>query len=112
MENNENKVIDDLILSGALEVGGVDSKTGELLYVFTPKLKEVNPALYKEHINHVNSELMTLWENGFINIDFMSDTPQVTLTDKAFDKDKISALSQEQQWGIEEVKRLLLSKEL
>lgn len=112
MGDNENKIIDDLILAGAMEVAGIDSKTGEFLYVFTPKLKEVSPALYDEHVNHVNGELMRLWEKGFINIDFMSENPIVTLTAKALDSSEISKLSKEDQWSVEEIKRLLSAKEL
>ena len=112
MGDSENKIIDDLILAGAMEVAGIDSKTGEFLYVFTPKLKEVSPALYDEHVNHVNGELMRLWEKGFINIDFMSENPIVTLTAKALDSSEISKLSKEDQWSVEEIKRLLSAKEL
>lgn len=112
MGSRENKIIDELILSGAMEIAGIDSNTGEFLYQFTPKLKEVNPELYREHINTVNAELMTLWEKGFINIDFIEDSPLVTLTEKSFDKNALSTLTKDQMWGLEEIKRLMLSKEL
>jgi hypothetical protein len=112
MDNQDNIIIDKLILEGAMEIAGVDSKTGEFLYVFTPKLKEVMPELYHEHMNHVNGELMRLWEKGFINIDFMSEAPIVTLAPKALDVNEISQLSKEDQWSVEEIKRLLKSKEL
>lgn len=112
MDKHEKETIDKLLLSGAMEVAGIDSSTGEFLYVFTPKLKEVSPALYHEHVNHVNGELMNLWEKGFLNIDFMSDSPVVTLTEKALDNKEISKLSKSEIWSIEEVKRLLAIKEL
>lgn len=111
MDKNEKDIIDKLILSGAMEVAGLDSTTGEFLYVFTPKLKEVSPELYHEHVNHVNGELMNLWEKGFLNIDFMSDSPIVTLTEKALNKEEISKLSKSEIWSIEEIKRLLAAKE-
>jgi len=106
------QIIEDLLLSGAMEICGVDKETGEFLYQFTPKLKNVMPDLYNEHLNNVNSEIMRLWEMGFVNVDLMSDTPLVTLTDKAFDSKEISQLSKEDRWSIEEIKRILLSKEL
>lgn len=112
MDKKSQEIIDELILSGAMEVAGVDSKTGEFLYVFTPKLKDVMPELYDEHLNQVNSEIMRLWEMGFVNLDLMSSTPLVTLSDKAFDKKEILKLSKEDRWSIEEIKRILLSKEL
>ena len=108
----EQEIIDKLILTGALQVAGVDSETGDFLYQFTPKLKEVMPELYDEHMNHVNGELMRLWEKGFLNIDFMQENPIVTLTDKALDQQELSKLSKEDKWGIEEIKRLLKSQEL
>lgn len=107
-----NEIIDELILSGALQVAGVDSETGEFLYQFTQKLKDVSPALYDEHVNHVNGELMRLWEKGFLNINIDDDNPIVTLTGKALDENELSKLPKEDRWGIEEIKRLLKSEEL
>ena len=112
MDKMEQEIIDKLILSGALQVAGVDSETGDFLYQFTPKLKEVMPELYDEHMNHVNGELMRLWEKGFLNINFMEENPIVTLTDKALDQEELNKLSKEDKWGIEEIKRLLKSQEL
>jgi hypothetical protein len=103
----DQSAIDYLILNKALEVVGVDSKTGEFLYAFTPKIKEVMPALYHEHLNHVNGEMMKLWEMGFLNIDFLQDEPIVTITRKALNQEEIAKLPQEMQWGLEEMKRLL-----
>ena len=105
-------MIDQLILSGALQVAGVDSETGDFLYQFTSKLKEVSPELYDEHVNHVNGELMRLWEMGFLNISIMEENPIVTLTAKALDENELAKLSKEDRWGIEEIKRLLKAQEL
>lgn len=109
---DENKIIDDLILNGGLEIAGIDDSTGQFLYSFTPKIKELRPDLYDQHLNYVNSELMRLWEAGFLNIDFLQDEPIVTLTDKALDKNAISTLSKEDQWAIDEIKRLMKRPEL
>jgi len=103
----DQNAIDYLILNKALEVVGVDSTTGELLYGFTPKIKDIMPELYREHLNHVNSEIMTMWEKGFVNVDLLSDEPIVTLTDKAFDKDEVAKLSQDHRWALDEMKRLM-----
>lgn len=103
----DQDAIDYLILNKGLEVAGVDSKTGELLYSFTPKIKELMPDLYNAHINHVNKEIMVLWEKGFVDVDLMSDNPIVTLTAKAFDNKEIEGLSNEHRWGLEEMKRLM-----
>lgn len=112
MENKENSIFDNLILKGALQMAGVDENTGEILYQFTPKLKEIMPDLYNEHLNYVNNELMRLWEMGFVNMDLFSDNPIVTLTHKALDQEAISKLSKEDRWAIEEIRRILSLGEL
>jgi hypothetical protein len=39
-------MIEHLLLQNAIEISGIDSKTGEMLYSITDKLKEVSPDLY------------------------------------------------------------------
>lgn len=112
MDDMNQDIIDQLILSGGLQVAGVDSETGEFLYQFTPKLKDISPMLYDEHVNHVNKELMGLWTKGFLDINILDENPIVRLTALAFDEAELSKLSKEDRWGIEEVKRLLKSQEL
>lgn len=112
MDRAHEEIMEQLILSGALEPAGIDSETGEFLYNFTPKLKNVSPLLYEEHVAHVNGELMRLWENGFLDINLTEENPIVKLTTKAFDDVEISKLSKEDKWGIQEIKRILKSQEL
>jgi len=109
---DEQTAIDYLLLNGGLQVAGIDKNTGDFLYSFTPKIQEIMPELYHEHLNDVNNKLMGLWEKGFLDIDLMSDTPIVRLASKAFDSEQVSTLSKEDQWSIEEIKRLLKSQEL
>lgn len=111
MDDASKETIDRLILSGALQVAGIDSETGDFLYQFTDKLKHVSPELYDEHINHVNGELMKLWEKGLLNINLSDENPIVTLTEKAMDDNELAKLSKEDRWGIEEIKRLLRIQE-
>jgi hypothetical protein len=103
--SNEDNIIDDLILQGALEVAGIDSKTGEFLYSVTPKLKDIMPELYEEHLNTVNGEIMKLWENGFVDIDFNEDNPIVWLSPKANDPEAVASLSKDTRWALDEVRR-------
>ena len=112
MDDREKEIIEHLVVSGALQMAGVDTETGEILYQFTDKLKEVMPELYDEHLNYVNSELMRLWEMGFVNMDLMSDNPIVTLAQKAFDEEQIKNLTPQDRWAILEIKRLMASGEL
>ena len=106
--SDEDRLIEDLILGGALEVAGVDSQTGEFLYNITPKLKDIMPDLYKDHIDTVNKNMLILWEKGYLNIDFMDDDPLVTISNKGLDLKEIKKLSQEEIFALEEIKRLLI----
>jgi hypothetical protein len=110
MANEEDKIIDNLILDGGLEVSAMDEDTGELLYSFTPKIQELMPDLYKEHIQNVNSEVMNLWEKGFINLDLFQPDPLITLTLKALNKDEVKSLSKQERWSLFEIVRLLQRK--
>ena len=110
MSSQEDEIIERLILDGALEVAGVDSEDGSLLYSFTPKIKEIMPELYNDHINNVNSEILSLWERGYVDIDFLSKDPLVTLTKKSFNELEMSKLSKKEKWSIEELKRLASPK--
>jgi hypothetical protein len=107
MNNNEDELIKNLILQGALEVAGVDSETSELLYTITPKMQEVMPDMYEDHLTQVNKDLLNLWEKGYVNIDFLLADPVVTISEKGLDKAEISKLTRPEIWALEEVKRLL-----
>ncbi|NCV44918.1 MAG: hypothetical protein EBW15_09075 [Actinobacteria bacterium] len=104
--DEDNKIIEQLILKGAVEFAGV-SDTGEPLYNFTQNLKEVMPELYREHLNFVNAALMGLWEKGFIDMNLLEDSPIVRLSLKAFDEKEISTLSDQDQFSLKEIKRIL-----
>ena len=107
MNNNEDKLINNLILQGALEVAGLDAETGEFLYAVTPKLQEVMPDMYEDHLKVVNKDLLNLWEKGYLNIDFFLPDPIVTVSEKGLDKAEVSKLTKPEIWALEEVKRLL-----
>jgi hypothetical protein len=103
----EQDSIDYLILNGGLELMGIDSSNGEFLYSFTPKIKEIMPELYEQHIQDTNNKILKLWEKGFLDIDLMENDPVVSITPKALDEKEISTLSDEDQWDLKEIKRLL-----
>jgi hypothetical protein len=103
----EQDAIDYLLLNGGLEVVGLDSDNGEFLYAFTPKIKELMPELYEEHIGDVNKNVLKLWEMGYLEIDFMQQDPVITLGAKAFNLQEVSKLSKDDQWHLNEIKRLL-----
>lgn len=105
---DENKLIEELILKGALEVVGFDSENKELLYSITEKMQDIMPEIYEDHMNLVNKGMMDLWEKGFIDIDFFKEDPIVTLTDKALNKKELAKLTKEEIWSINELRRLLM----
>ena len=110
MASEEDEIINSLILSGGLEVAALDEDTGEMLYSFTPKIQELMPDLYDEHIRGVNSEVMNLWEKGFLNLDLFEKDPIITITPKALNKEEIQGLSKQERWSLFEIIRLLKRK--
>jgi hypothetical protein len=108
----EQKIIDQLLLENALEVVGIDDSNGKFLYAFTNKIKDVMPDLYEDHLNFVNSEIMTLWEKGYLDIDFLEENPAVRLAEKAVDKEELGKLTTQELWSLEEIKRLLKNPEV
>jgi hypothetical protein len=106
--NEDDQYIEDLILNGALEPGGIDPDTGEMLYNFTEKLQELDPRLHDEFQNYFAQHASALWEKGFLEMNVTEKDPIITLTDKAFDKDSVESLDSELQYSLREIIRLLL----
>lgn len=93
MSKSNDEIMQELLEAGALELEGIDPETGEFLYRITEKMKDVNKALYDEHMNIIYADTMYFWERGFLNIDdFTSINPIISLTSKAFDANSISEL--------------------
>ena len=107
---DEDKVFEDLILSGALEPAGIDIETGEVLYNFTEKLKDVSPQLHNEFSTYFSMEVSGLWEHGFLDMDITEESPLVKLTDKALDPKEVAKLSKDRQYTLKEIIRIILSK--
>ncbi len=103
----EDKIIEDLILNGALEVAGVDIQTGEMLYNFTHKLKDVSPELDQEMQTFFSQEMMFLWENGFVEMDITEQDPIVKLTEKAFNNSEVLKLDKNKQYTLKDIIRQL-----
>ena len=99
--------IEELILSGAVEVSSVDPNSGEFLYSFTSKLHDVIPELLNRKLDFVKQEVDFFLEIGFLEVnDPKAQNPIIFLTDKAFDEDEISSLSRNKQKSLKEIKRL------
>lgn len=106
---DDDQIFEDLILQGALEFAGLDMETGEMLYNFTEKLKDINPALHNEFSTYVSSEVSQLWASGFLNMYITDDNPKITLTAKALDPDEVAKLDKEKQYTLKEIIRILMN---
>ena len=107
---DEESMFEDLILSGALEVAGVYIDTGEMLYNFTDKLKDINPKLHNEFSTYFSTEISGLWENGFIEMDITEKNPMVSLTKKALDEKEVNKLDKQKQYTLKEIIRIMLNR--
>lgn len=104
---NENIKIEEMILNGLLEFAGVDVDSGEVLYKFTEEIKYQEPELFKDVNLYFTKEMMSLWENGFIEMDITEKNPMVRLTEKSYNNEEIKKLSKENQFSLREVLRVL-----
>jgi hypothetical protein len=99
--------IEELILSGVVEVSSVNPDTGEFLYSFTDKLHEVMPEFLNRKLDFVKQEVDFFLETGFLEVDNpKARNPIIFLTDKAFDEEEVSTLSKNKQKSLKEIKRL------
>ena len=108
---SDDKMFEELILNGALEFSGVDIETGEMLYNFTEKLKDINPELHNEFSNYFRSEITALWQYGFLDMDISSAEPVVMIAPKALDPEQVAKLDKEKQYTLREIIRVILNKE-
>ena len=109
--DKEDYIIEDLILQGVLEVAGIDIETGEPLYNFTSRMKDIHPELHSEHSKYFTRETMALWENGFIAMDVTIPNPIVTLTPKSFDKKEVDQLDKQHQYTLKEIIRIIMKRD-
>lgn len=108
--NEDDFILEELILKGAIEIAGLDLETGEPLYNITHKMKDVHPSLHNEFTNYFSQEAMALWEFGFISMDITLKNPIVSITPKALDPDAVSKLDKNHQYTLKEIIRILKSK--
>lgn len=107
----EDNILNDLILNGAVEIAGLDIETGEPLYTFTEKLAQFSPPLHRALTNYIHSEIMFLWENGFLEMDVTESNPKVRLTEKALDESKRNSLGPEHLASLKDIMNSLKIEE-
>jgi hypothetical protein len=103
----EDGVFEELLFNGAIEIVGIDVQSGEMLFNFTEKLKDVDPKLYEKMNDFFYQELLSLWEKGFISMDITQKNPKVSLTQKALDRIEVSNLTTDQRVHLEDIMRKL-----
>lgn len=98
MDDNLSKNIESLILAGYIEVAGIDGSTGEFLYSVTEKFEKESQEIYQKLIEYVNTGILFLWDEGFLNIR-VDETGEflVSITDKCIDIDAVKSLSRDKQ---------------
>jgi len=68
--DDEDAFVDSLIEIGILEEDGFD-ESGEVTYVYNFALmKALMPEMYEEIMQGVNDGLMSLYEKGFVKVDY------------------------------------------
>jgi hypothetical protein len=101
--NDPNDLVDFLILNGAIEPAGIDSATGDITFNFTDKLKKLYPKLYESFMSEFHLDIMTLWQEGFLDINITEANPMVRLTEQAFDEEKVGGLDQNLRLQLESI---------
>jgi hypothetical protein len=57
-------MLEHLVLQGAVEMSGIDSNTGEMLYYITDKLKLVHPGLYEQLKGDFEKRMFEMIDRG------------------------------------------------
>jgi hypothetical protein len=99
MEEEEN-LMDKLILSGAMEINGIN-EDGSFLYIFTDKLKDIAPEVHEQVTLSFFSELMRFWELGFLGGDITQEDPQIFVTPKCFNAEARQVLTETQNKNLD-----------
>jgi hypothetical protein len=110
-EKEVNEMIDNLVLMGYLDVVGIDSDSGEFLYGVSPEIKKLIPQIAEELNEMFLKQVENLWTKGFVSMDVTEQNPMVSLTELAFDQNKVDALSFEERNTLALIKEALKNKE-
>jgi hypothetical protein len=109
--SDEDKIFDNLVLTGGLKFSGKDPETGENMYVRTEMLKDIDPNLDRELSVYFSDIAMKLWGKGFIDMDVTSANPIITLNKRSLDIEKIESLESEEKIALKQIIKILFEKE-
>jgi hypothetical protein len=107
---NEDEIFDRLVLTGGIKFTGKDPETGENMYVRTELLKDIDPNLDREMSVYFSEVAMKLWEKGFVDMDITLPNPIVTISERAFDINKIKALPVDERTALQQIIKVLFDK--
>lgn len=96
------ELVERLILDGIVEAGGVD-EDGKPTYKFTENARLIAPKLYDHFVNNFYSDLLTLWEKGFVEMEITAENPRVILTDKYADEQALQTLTTQERKSLDVV---------
>lgn len=100
--------LEHLILSGAIEVSGIDNETGDFLYSFTEDAKDILPELHDDYLDYLHQEILYFWEYGFLNIDdFGKANPIISTTQLVFNEQALAKLPARRKKSLREILRIL-----
>jgi hypothetical protein len=99
-----------LLNSQALEIVGINDETGQLLYEFTPLIREVMPELYENHCQYVYQRALELWEKGLVDIDFLADEPRVSINEAGYLSLELRSSTADDRHFLRELDRILASQ--
>lgn len=109
-EHNDEEFL-SLLESGAVEISGIDSKTGDMLYRFTDNLKEVDPTLYNAMTEAFYKDLLSLWEKGYLSMDITAENPIVSITEKAVRAIGVDSLSEDERSYLDQIIQKMSAQE-
>jgi hypothetical protein len=96
-DDDIDALVDRLISLGLIDVVGIDSVSGEFLYQISPTLNSMYPQIKEMMGQDFLSQVNSLWVKGFVSMDITSESPMVSLTDYAFDEERVAALTIEER---------------
>jgi hypothetical protein len=89
----DQSYIEKLILDGSLEVSGI-TESGDLTYSFKEGLEQKHPEIYKQLSKLLYDHITMFWQHGFLEFDMTEIDPVISLTEKIYDNEALSKLSE------------------
>ena len=86
---------------GALEIAGYDKESDSFTYCITPKMKELIPEFFEEHMKFINQIAFNLWKKEYVEIVFEESGPMVMLKEDVDYPSILDSLKEEERMFLE-----------